>query len=96
METFLRNWRQNALDRHQYDSAIFVGDKLLALTSEDVLVTRTGYTTDIHVQTLTRMHSLSPRLILQQVITLVHYPSFLDRTSYIGSPQRDTLQHTAT
>ncbi|KAK4501402.1 hypothetical protein PRZ48_007211 [Zasmidium cellare] len=35
METFLRNWRQNALDRHQYDSAIFVGDKLLALTNSD-------------------------------------------------------------
>lgn len=33
METYLRNWRQNALERHQYDAAIFVGDKLLALTS---------------------------------------------------------------
>lgn len=33
METFLRNWRQDALNRHQYDSAIFVGDKLLAITS---------------------------------------------------------------
>lgn len=33
MENFLRNWREDALNRHQYDSAIFVGDKLLALTS---------------------------------------------------------------
>jgi anaphase-promoting complex subunit 6 len=33
METFLRGWRQDALDRHQYDSAVYVGDKLLALTS---------------------------------------------------------------
>ncbi|KXT04914.1 hypothetical protein AC578_3431 [Pseudocercospora eumusae] len=35
METFLRNWRQDALNRHQYDTAIFVGDKLLALTNSD-------------------------------------------------------------
>jgi len=35
METFLRNWRQDALDRHQYDSAIFIGDKLLAITNSD-------------------------------------------------------------
>ncbi|USW51817.1 Putative tetratricopeptide-like helical domain superfamily [Septoria linicola] len=35
MEAFLRNWRQDALNRHQYDSAIFVGDKLLALTDAD-------------------------------------------------------------
>ena len=33
MEEFLRGWRQDALNKHQYDSAIFIGDKLLALTS---------------------------------------------------------------
>jgi anaphase-promoting complex subunit 6 len=33
MEKYLREWRQEALNRHQYDSAIFVADKLLALTS---------------------------------------------------------------
>jgi anaphase-promoting complex subunit 6 len=33
MEKFLRDWRQDAFNKHQYDSAIFVGDKLLALTS---------------------------------------------------------------
>jgi len=33
MEQFLREWRQDALNKHQYDSAIFIGDKLLALTS---------------------------------------------------------------
>jgi hypothetical protein len=32
MENFLREWRQDALNKHQYDSAIFIGDKLLALT----------------------------------------------------------------
>ncbi|KAF2197137.1 TPR-like protein [Delitschia confertaspora ATCC 74209] len=35
MEKFLRNWRQDALNKHQYESAIFIGDKLLALTSDD-------------------------------------------------------------
>jgi anaphase-promoting complex subunit 6 len=33
MERFLREWRQDALNKAQYDSAIFIGDKLLALTS---------------------------------------------------------------
>ncbi|TAQ88650.1 hypothetical protein B7494_g3007 [Chlorociboria aeruginascens] len=35
MEKFLRDWRQDALNKHQYDSAIFIGDKLLALTKND-------------------------------------------------------------
>lgn len=33
MEKYLREWRQEALNRCQYDTAIFVADKLLALTS---------------------------------------------------------------
>lgn len=33
MEKFLREWRQDALNKAQYESAIFIGDKLLALTS---------------------------------------------------------------
>lgn len=37
MEKFLRDWRQDALNKHQYESAVFVGDKLLALTSESAL-----------------------------------------------------------
>lgn len=32
MEQFLRDWRQDALNKAQYESAIFVGDKLLAIT----------------------------------------------------------------
>lgn len=35
MERFLREWRQDALNKHQYESAIFIGDKLLALTNND-------------------------------------------------------------
>lgn len=33
MEQFLKEWRQDALNKAQYESAIFIGDKLLALTS---------------------------------------------------------------
>jgi anaphase-promoting complex subunit 6 len=36
MEKYLRDWRQEALNRHQYDTAIFVADKLLALTSMSI------------------------------------------------------------
>ncbi|TLS31631.1 hypothetical protein PpBr36_02350 [Pyricularia pennisetigena] len=35
MEQFLRDWRQDALNKAQYESAIFVGDKLLAITGDD-------------------------------------------------------------
>lgn len=33
MERYLRAWRQDALNRGQHDSAIYIGDKVLALTS---------------------------------------------------------------
>ncbi|KAJ4331668.1 anaphase-promoting complex subunit Cut9 [Ascochyta clinopodiicola] len=35
MEKYLREWRQDAVNRHQYDTAIFVADKLLAITDDD-------------------------------------------------------------
>ncbi|KAM7197987.1 anaphase-promoting complex subunit cut9 [Rhypophila sp. PSN 637] len=35
MERFLRDWRQDALNKAQYDAAIFIGDKLLAMTKDD-------------------------------------------------------------
>lgn len=34
MERFLRTWRQDAYDRGQFDSAVYIGDKVFALTSE--------------------------------------------------------------
>jgi hypothetical protein len=37
MEQFLREWRRDALSKNQYDAAIFIGDKLLALTSMGIL-----------------------------------------------------------
>ncbi|RMY98652.1 hypothetical protein D0862_07482 [Hortaea werneckii] len=35
MEAYLRCWMKDALAKHQYDSAIYVGDKLLAITDSD-------------------------------------------------------------
>ncbi|KAF3770841.1 TPR-like protein [Cryphonectria parasitica EP155] len=35
LEGFLRNWRQTAFNAGQFQTAIFVGDKLLALTDDD-------------------------------------------------------------
>ncbi|KAA8642955.1 hypothetical protein EYZ11_001078 [Aspergillus tanneri] len=35
MEKFLRSWRQDALNRSQHDTAIYIGDKVLALTNSD-------------------------------------------------------------
>ncbi|KKA28051.1 hypothetical protein TD95_001547 [Thielaviopsis punctulata] len=35
MQKFLREWRQDALNKTQYESAIFLGDKLLAMTNDD-------------------------------------------------------------
>ncbi|KUL92086.1 hypothetical protein ZTR_02396 [Talaromyces verruculosus] len=35
MEKFLRGWRQDALNRGQNESAIYIGDKVLALTNSD-------------------------------------------------------------
>ncbi|KAK3078424.1 hypothetical protein LTS18_007549, partial [Coniosporium uncinatum] len=34
MERFLKEWRQDALDKNQHETAIFIGDKLLALTGD--------------------------------------------------------------
>lgn len=33
MEKLLKEWRQDAMNKHQYESAMYIGDKLLALTS---------------------------------------------------------------
>ncbi|KAF2125302.1 anaphase-promoting complex subunit Cut9 [Dothidotthia symphoricarpi CBS 119687] len=35
MEKYLREWRQDAINKHQYDTAIFVADKLLHFTKDD-------------------------------------------------------------
>lgn len=33
MDLYLRKWRQDALNRGQHEAAIYIGDKVLALTS---------------------------------------------------------------
>jgi anaphase-promoting complex subunit 6 len=33
MDKYLRAWRQDALNKGQHESAIYIGDKVLALTS---------------------------------------------------------------
>ena len=38
MEDYLKQWRKEALDKHQYDSAIYIGDKLLAITCEKMAI----------------------------------------------------------
>lgn len=43
MEARLREWRQEAVNKHQYETAICVADKLLAIT---------GASHDMHCQTL--------------------------------------------
>ncbi|KZZ89806.1 anaphase-promoting complex subunit cut9 [Ascosphaera apis ARSEF 7405] len=35
MDAYLRHWRQDALNKGQHEAAIFIGDKLLALTGSD-------------------------------------------------------------
>ena len=34
MQQLLKDWRRDAMQKHQYESAIYIGDKLLAITSE--------------------------------------------------------------
>ncbi|KAK0510698.1 hypothetical protein JMJ35_007130 [Cladonia borealis] len=35
MQQLLKEWRQDAVVKHQYESAIYIGDKLLAITNDD-------------------------------------------------------------
>ena len=55
MEAFLRQWRQDALDRHQYDSAIFIGDKLLAITREYIVHEQTDCQLKYHREGIGRL-----------------------------------------
>ncbi len=84
MENFLRAWRKDALDKHQYDSAVFIADKLLALTSTYfsyiyIYISRNTLTlllylthivtTNIISQTTTKMPSSWRKFISRQAIT---------------------------
>lgn len=55
MDKFLRDWRQDALNKAQYDSAVFIGDKLLAITSRKLpLDQRPAFLLTVSVQTTIR------------------------------------------
>src|SRR5436190_3600934 len=47
MESYLRSWRQDALNKGQHDSAIYIGDKVLALTSETLPLDAQASPTDV-------------------------------------------------
>ena len=47
MERFLKDWRQDAMNKHQLDTAIFIGDKLLALTSMAIIALSLAFQTNI-------------------------------------------------
>ena len=40
MQQLLKDWRQDAMHKHQYESAIYIGDKLLAITSKQISLIR--------------------------------------------------------
>jgi len=55
MEEYLREWRQDAASRNQLETAIFIGDKALALTSTSHLCFPTLHEVD-NSQIATKMH----------------------------------------
>jgi hypothetical protein len=55
MEQFLREWRKDALNKNQHEAAIFIGDKLLALTSAFACVLCSStYVLILNLQTVTK------------------------------------------
>ncbi|KAK6406034.1 anaphase-promoting complex subunit Cut9, partial [Oleoguttula sp. CCFEE 5521] len=56
MESFLREWLKEALDKHNHETAIFVGDKLYALTNSDadgLALARTHFAAGNYTRALT-------------------------------------------
>lgn len=56
MDKYLRDWREDAVRKNQHETAIFVGDKVLALTSTLTvrIYTRAYLLTDAQLQKATR------------------------------------------
>ena len=78
MDKFLRAWRQDALNRGQHDAAIYIGDKVLALSSmvEEVTYAMSTDSPQIMMQTLSGW----PRFILETTTLLVPLDYFLAKT----------------
>jgi hypothetical protein len=70
MEQFLREWRKDALNKNQHDAAIFIGDKLLALTSECMLYDIVLYILILRLQIVTKTLGGLLKSISRQAITL--------------------------
>lgn len=66
MQQLLKDWRQDAMHKHQYESAIYIGDKLLAITSKQINMIR-KHRADVRQMILTTLSSL-PKSIFQQEI----------------------------
>jgi hypothetical protein len=90
MEKFLRDWRQDAFNKAQYESAIFIGDKLLALTSGFTLETARseGRESDrkdadqaVLAQMMTEMPSSLHKFTLQAATTVERRRYSRSRTS---------------
>lgn len=62
MDKFLREWRQDAVNRHQYETAIFVADKLLALTGTRLCIL-TQDSADTYLKGMTRTRSILRKYI---------------------------------
>ena len=57
MDKFLRDWRQDAVNKHQYETAIFVADKLLALTGTRLRMLMWDFA-DSYLKEMTRTRSI--------------------------------------
>ena len=68
MQQLLKDWRQDAMHKHQYESAIYVGDKLLAITSRQVNPICNSRGTHVRQMILMTPSSL-PKSISQPEIT---------------------------
>lgn len=92
MEEFLKSWRQDALNKHQYDAAIFIGDKLMALTGTPLHSPHALPKLAYRIQVTPKMHSGSPKYILAQAITTEPKVSLLAMTSFLAPLLVGTLQ----
>jgi len=93
MEKILKEWRQDAVNKHQYESAIYIGDKLLAITSEHILAATLRYA-NAYQMTL-RMPSGWPKSTSRRAITLELRASLRNITLSITAHHANTSQLTA-
>lgn len=79
MDKFLREWRQDAVNKHQYETAIFVADKLLALTGMRFWM-QTNRALLIPLQEMIKTHSIWLRSTSAPATTTARNRSSLEVT----------------